>query len=310
MQVPDEVRKCVAFLGCLRNSGHAIYGTAFFVGYPLEGIDNFMATYVVTARHVIDAIKERAVDGNTYLRLNTREQGAQYARLPISHWFFCDDSRIDVAVAPLSMAEPSIEWKAIPLDAFLSPETVANDAVGPGDDLFFPGLFSEHPGERTNIPIMRVGNIAAMPDEPIATRWGVVKPPYLVEARSIGGLSGSPVFWHRGATRIRQGGLHLLGDAAFFLLGLVHGHFAERSTPWDGIEEAPTDMAETRSVNMGIAIVVPAHDILSTLNMPVFQEQRRAMKQNIPANSQSDISIPETGAPRQGGSAGDAAKSS
>jgi hypothetical protein len=56
------------------------------------------------------------------------------------------------------------------------------------------GLFKSHYGEQRNIPIIRIGNIAALPEEPVQTHYCGPTDAYLVEVRSIAGLSGSPVF--------------------------------------------------------------------------------------------------------------------
>ncbi len=56
-----------------------------------------------------------------------------------------------------------------------------------------------------------------------------------------------------------------------YLLGLMHGH-------WDIPPENKNDLAvkdSFGSVNMGIAIVVPAKKILETLNHPELVEIRR-----------------------------------
>jgi hypothetical protein len=57
-------------------------------------------------------------------------------------------------------------------------------------------------GSTRNIPIVRTGVIAAMPaiDEPFV-RKGEEYHAYLAEMRSIGGLSGSPVFVFLDRTR-------------------------------------------------------------------------------------------------------------
>jgi hypothetical protein len=34
MQIPDEIRKCVAFLAYKRKDGFKVCGTVFSVGYP------------------------------------------------------------------------------------------------------------------------------------------------------------------------------------------------------------------------------------------------------------------------------------
>jgi hypothetical protein len=169
----------------------------------------------------------------------------------------------------------------LPRNLFLDKETIATENIGIGDDLFFPGLFSQRPGENKNLPIVRIGNIAAMPDEPIKSNWGVLPSAYLVEARSIGGLSGSPVFWSSGAIRTTAFVGLGIRPPVLYLLGLVHGHYGTKKDVWDSCEEVATDSVETRSVNMGIAIVIPASDILSVLNRPEFQKQRDVVRQRI-----------------------------
>jgi hypothetical protein len=86
---------------------------------------------------------------------------------------------------------------------------------------------------------------------------------YLAEGRSIGGLSGSPVFV-RPTTRIvglgnEQGPQAVFGMGGFRFLGLMRGH-------WDfplGVQ-----VGQAEAVNMGISIVVPAKKILETLYHP------------------------------------------
>jgi hypothetical protein len=58
MAIPDEMRKCVVFLGCeLANKQIHIGGSAFWVIRQVEGT-NF--AYLVTARHCIDEIIKSA----------------------------------------------------------------------------------------------------------------------------------------------------------------------------------------------------------------------------------------------------------
>ena len=80
------------------------------------------------------------------------------------------------------------------------PERLANWNIGIGDEVHAVGLFSEAPGHQTNMPIVRVGNIPMMPTEQIQTDMGYADV-YLVEARSLGGMSGSPVFVKRHSAR-------------------------------------------------------------------------------------------------------------
>jgi hypothetical protein len=62
-------------------------------------------------------------------------------------------------------------------------------------------LVRESHGRHQNVPIVRVGNFASYPAEQIQTGFGRMDA-FLIEARSIGGLSGSPVFVHIGNVRV------------------------------------------------------------------------------------------------------------
>lgn len=104
-----------------------------------------------------------------------------------------------------------------------------------------------------------------MPEELVETQLGKIDA-YLVEARSIGGLSGSPVFANLGVVRVREGQLKYRPDGTlYYLLGLMHGH-------WDlGIPELDKVSADTtgiQRVNMGIGIVAPVEKILEVINQP------------------------------------------
>jgi hypothetical protein len=88
---------------------------------------------------------------------------------------------------------------------------------------------------------------------------------YLIEARSIGGLSGSPVFLNLGPTRIIQGETKFM-SGMFFLLGLIHGHFDTDSVSIDDVMDVMEDSADTEKVNTGIAIAVPISSVMKTIS--------------------------------------------
>ena len=67
-----------------------------------------------------------------------------------------------------------------------TPDFIAKEGIGPGEDVFVVGLFRRHTGRAQNIPIIRVGNLVAMPEEPVQTATGLQEA-YLVELHSIGG---------------------------------------------------------------------------------------------------------------------------
>jgi hypothetical protein len=79
------------------------------------------------------------------------------------------------------------------------------------------------------MPIVRHGNVAMLPTEQVQTDLGYTDA-YLVEVRSIGGLSGSPVFVRHtiGFPVQRTDGssdMAFANGPATTLLGLMHGHW-------------------------------------------------------------------------------------
>lgn len=115
-----------------------------------------------------------------------------------------------------------------------------------------------------------------LPETPVPTEKGLMNA-YLVEARSIGEISGSPVFSRRTMSLLWNDGVSLPTSAIHgltgevHLTGMMHGH-------WD-IKESEINQPRLvhdskRGVNMGIAIVVPIDDIINTLNHPELLAQR------------------------------------
>lgn len=257
-----------------------LIGTAFFVGYPLADGDARNFIYVVTARHVIAGAQASGLD-RVLLRLNTVVGATQYVATNIADWAFHPDESVadDVAILQWTPDAAVFAYKSIGLEIIATDEILTANRVGVGDDVFLPGLFVNHAGTERNLPIMRLGNIAAMPVEPVATQIGAL-PAYLVEARSIGGLSGSPVFVNVGLIRLPPQTVLLStrgeGEAPvpdFLLMGLVHGHFARRPVPTDAVADGLSE----ETINMGIAIVLPAERIRDVLEHPRFQAHREAV---------------------------------
>jgi hypothetical protein len=263
MVIPDEIRKCVCFVGLEKAGGEKVlFGTAYFMGRPLENLIDRWFCYVVTAKHVIEAIRDKGVD-SVWLRLNLRGSGAAWVKTDLSAWnYHPSDPSVDVAAASFSITD-QVDHKYIPIGMCATRAVIGQEKIDVGDELFLTGLFVQHVGRKRNIPIVRVGNIAAMPHEKVSTRMGDIDA-YLIEARSIGGLSGSPVFVN--LSGVRHGNLSLVGSK-FFLLGLMHGHFDSEISK-KSVDEVPL-AAET--VNMGIGVVVPIEKVVETINQPNFR---------------------------------------
>jgi hypothetical protein len=134
-----------------------------------------------------------AATGNGAVRVNTADS-IEVFEIEDRHWLFHPDGH-DVAIAPiggLSLGRHRVRV-LIPKD-FLTPEMVRQFKIGPRDDCFMVGRFINHDGKQQNAPSARFGNIAQMPGDKIRFPDGSEQESFLVEARSISGYSGSPVF--------------------------------------------------------------------------------------------------------------------
>jgi hypothetical protein len=94
---------------------------------------------------------------------------------------------------------------------------------------------------------------------------------YLAEARSIGGLSGSPVFVHFGYWRNIEGTLmqHKGPFGGFYLLGLMHGHYRVKNVEF----QSSGTSVQKEYINMGIAIVVPLSKIMEVVDQPLIKRE-------------------------------------
>ncbi len=177
-------------------------------------------------------------------------------------WFFHPDEGIDVAV--LAMASARIheyDYQEIPTSLFLTPERSARLGLGVGDETICLGLFSPFVGHSRFTPIARAGIIAMMPDGELPhPRFGRMES-YLIESRSRGGLSGSPVFVRNTVhpQGVDQDGtpIRFSVSSDFHLLGLLSGHW-----------QSTSDSTNGNDLNMGLSLIVPATKILETLLHP------------------------------------------
>lgn len=265
MVVSDEIRKCVVFIGFqMANGEMRLAGSAFFVSCAEEGTKG-ADIFLATAKHVIDGIRNLGLS-EVFIRANTKQGESIWEKCQRNDWLFHPtDQSVDLALLRTGVPD-GWDHLVIPSSMCATSETLRKNEVGLGDEVFIVGLFRHHHGTRKNIPIVRVGNLAAMAEEKVSTRdFGLVDA-YLIEARSIGGLSGSPVFLNMGAVRYLDGGVkHAQNGLMVILLGLVHGHYDVPSSSVDTVDAQSTEALSSERVNTGIAIVVPMEKIRETI---------------------------------------------
>ncbi len=267
-------------------------GTVFFVSYSVdEGISTL---YAVTAKHVVEEIRKHGDGQYGYYRINVKDGPTKWVQFSLGDCsFHPDDPAVDIALVPSVGIEDKFDVMYYPMAAVLTDEVIARDQVGPGDEVFITGLFVNHYGKDRNIPIIRTGNIATMLEEKINTSVGLMDA-YLIEARSIGGLSGSPAFVHLGVVRSFAGQVKHSNApyGAFYLMGLMHGHFDVAVTD----PHAADVIAMRERINMGIAIVVPVSKIIEVIEQPMLKQKRagelaKFKAENLPV---PDVVTPES----------------
>ena len=262
MLIPEQFRKCATVL-CVDERDEATgenartaRGTAFFVA-DAENRDY----YVVTARHVVQFSRPH---GPLFLRLNRLDGSYEDIATNQDDWIEHDGTDIAITRAPF---EPGYDVVFVPVTDFADQDYVDTNRLTEGDSVFFIGLFSLHPGRERVQPIARFGAISLMPREKVsvqldpASEATTAVDAYLVEGQSWGGSSGSPAFVYFTRTG-RQNVVTLGSTPRPALLGVVHGHY---ELPRE-IEVRGDFLGRARiGLNAGIAIVVPAWEILNTI---------------------------------------------
>jgi hypothetical protein len=288
MRIPDEYLKGTCFL-CVKVPNeppmpgeHDFFiGTAFVLRGPTCFPDQSIF-YLITAKHVIEDTK---AEGYTklYLRMNRDDGLSTTFSLP-DQWHYSSNPAIDVAVMAIPIP-PGHTIYAGDINNCATDAEIKKDSIGIGDDVFAIGLFNQRWGHARNIPIMRTGIIASMPDEPFVAESGDAYNAYLIELRSIGGLSGSPVFVHldfwRGYPEPETDLQIDLTKSEFrmrrhrYLLGVISGHWDLRRQDAATDVVAATDDEEIDRLNTGIAKVVPIQEVLNIINGKEMLELRK-----------------------------------
>jgi hypothetical protein len=279
MRIPHNILDSVCFIGVVFADGpnagkFRSLGTGFFVVVKQEGWE---FAYIVTAKHVLDEVTRSGCPHPT-ARLNKRSGKAfdLVALNPGDQWITWQSQAVDLAILPVAVDEREFRYQAIPLEMLLTNKLIEHHSIGLGDELFSVGLFALRTGKQRNIPIVRTGIIAALPetDEPF-TKKGEPYHAYLVEMRSIGGLSGSPVFVFLDRYRTADANLPEGKDWIYFCLGLIRGHWDLKRETDDSAPDVALGFSKGENLNTGIAVVTPSQYIEAILNSPVFKEKRQ-----------------------------------
>jgi hypothetical protein len=286
MQIDERMLRCTAFLGVPTERGFSAEGTGFFLQVPLEGL---AFLYMVSCRHVVRptrSLRDKTPnDDPIWIRANRTGRLPKPIETKRSDWLYDLDNTIDVCVYPVPFYKwetyyPDLEISPLNTDNILLPDVLEKRlTVGLGDEIYIVGSFVGQIGEKKNIPVVRTANIAAMPDEPL---WGGShrKPVFLIETRSLGGISGSPIYFP--LSRLRPGMRPAVIEmestqtiVPYYLMGMMQGvHSGQYADDFSPAEDrvVPKDA----DFNAGIGVAIPISQIMELINRTDLVEARLA----------------------------------
>lgn len=307
MLIDPQFKKSVVFIGCKTQNANGINeeyygGTGFFLSVPISA-GKGRITYLVTAKHNIDGIKEMQEgikDQNSIIRINKYDGTAQTFDIPLSHWKFhpTEEEYVDVAVVRIvNLSQKIFDYLSIPTEWSVSQDLKVRvgeetQRLSEGEDTFVIGLFKYHYGNKQNYPIIRAGNIALLPQEKVSINKKIGEADmYLVENRSIKGLSGSPIFVSLGIYYIKDNASvdhRPVGTTVFHWLGLVSGHFLTDESDIDFVDRRKS---ENGKLNVGISFIVPAYKVIEVLNSKELLEERKRIEEVLKAKQSQNKSL-------------------
>lgn len=293
MQIDDVILECTVFIGTPGPSGFYPEGTGFFVKITDEQL---VFSYIISCRHVVNpTLSRKDLTPNpdpTWIRINSKSGPPLLIETKRREWTRHPDKNVDLCAYCFDSRkwdhDERLAIATLMLDGektiVLTEEKEKRWGLSLGDEIFMAGVFVGRVGEEKNLPIVRVGNIAAMPSEPM---WGAShnKPAFLIETRSLGGTSGSPVFLHtqpeqRGVKKPfptdSGGGL----ITPYYLIGIMQGYHTGNYTSdfldGDEIDAKEKIMPKDADFNAGIGVALPVSQIMELIYSPALKEARMA----------------------------------
>ena len=265
--------------------------TGFFVGIPCE---TGVATYAITNRHIIE---HEAMETPT-LRVNSIGGGIDTIETAREKWRF-HPLGSDLAICLIELG-PTIAFASLGLDFFPSFEFMKTKNIGVGDDVFMIGNFQTRGGRTTNLPMVRFGNIAQMPVEPMMNpHTGLEEESFIVEMRSASGFSGSPVIVFIPWLSNRMTRQEVVSTPTWhppepdyqMLLGIDWGHIRTKEKLY-AADGKPLPDGESIWINSAMAGVVPSWKLTEMLFSEEEVEMRRKEdERKKKKREQSEISV-------------------
>ena len=265
------------------NRGEKAGGSGFVVRVLSDLNPDMGYLYAVTNSHVIRA------NNSSVVRMNTKGGGIFVGTIRDDQSHHHPDGD-DIAVTPVTLP-PTIQYKFLDVKDFLTKDQVEKFGIGPGDDTFMVGRLISHGGSQRNLPPVRFGNIAMMPEEPLINETrGLKQESFVVEMQSIGGFSGSPVFV-QGQPWIYtdEDQNFVTRDFGPWLLGINWEHL-HSFEPVLKTDSSPVDEGWQVRSNAGMAGVIPSWKVIEALNTAELQARRTIADLKMKERIASEVS--------------------
>lgn len=187
-EINIQYLRCAIYLYPSRKAaekGERVGGTGFLLAYPSE-VENYHF-YAVTNRHVIEE------EHSPVIRLNTKDGRMDVLEYEEADWIPHPEGD-DVSVCPITFPLEAYKNTVFNWNLVALHERQVSAETHIGAEVFMVGRFVNQEGKQQNTPAVRFGNIAMIPEGKIELEDGREEELILVEMRSHGGYSGSPVF--------------------------------------------------------------------------------------------------------------------
>jgi len=260
-------------------------GTGFIVGYPISEDASKIIPIVITAKHVIG-------DNNKILgRFSTKEgEVTAFVKYDIEnlkqnndYWEHPSDEGVDIS-AFRTLHFNQAEYNAVPLELIATKDIFNELNICETDRIIFPSMLINFMGLSKNYPVVRNGTIALIPKEKVPLKYKVgskeiitKQEVILVDATSIPGASGSPIFLWPGP-RLKNKTFQI-GGTKPYLIGIMHGFYP--AWPQEIIELETIEAKAMYQENSGIAIIFPSWKLNDIFKQEKFLNRIEELKSEI-----------------------------
>jgi hypothetical protein len=132
MRIPDETMDCCCFIYYSVAGVHKLAGTGFFIGEnpPEDGLEHLRWVDLVTAKHVIENVKNKVPKATLGMRVNVAGADTVDIDIPDNAWLYHPtDKSVDAVIAHINGIQ-GLEVKALPTEIVMNDEIIRKHGIG------------------------------------------------------------------------------------------------------------------------------------------------------------------------------------